>query len=164
MRKLFAAILAVVLLSLTACSSKPAEPVVFNLPEQWQEFHRESLKTGKEALDLFQKEHAKKISWRDGAVAEYTDGKVKLRVWTAAGTSDGHASQMFLDMAARIGTNHKVFSAPQPVDLGGAKAYKTQGQDNANYFWFKGKKVFWVAVGGAADPEALVKRVMADFQ
>jgi hypothetical protein len=154
---------ALVLFSMTlAGCGKPAEPVKLDLPEKWQEFSRTGLTTGAEAIQAFQKEHEKKISFRDGIRGEYTDGKVKLTIWVGVGTNDGHASQMFLDMASKIGSKNKTFSMPKAIDLG-FKAYRTEGQGNTNIFYFKGREVFWIAVSGSDDPEGLVKRLYPDF-
>jgi hypothetical protein len=156
------ALVASLLFALAFAGCSKSEPVTLDLPEQWQEFNRTALYTKDEAIKRFQKEHEKKIAWKDGIVGEYTDGKARVTIWVGVGANDGHASQMFLDMAAKIGKENKVFAMPKPVDLG-FKAYKTEGQENQNIFYFKGRKVFWIAVNGSADPEGLVKRIYQDF-
>jgi len=158
----FAVVMVVVFLSFRPAQESDV-PLKLNLPDKWQEFTRSANLEGKPALDAFQKEHEKKISWKDGVKGDYTDGKVRLSIWIAGAANDGHASQMVLDMTKAIGGTHKTFKQPGEVDLGGVKAYRTDGQGNVNYFYAKGRQVYWIAVGGAADPDALAKRVYPDF-
>lgn len=159
----FAVFMVIVFLSFRP-GQESATPLNLNLPEKWQEFNRSANRTGKDALGFFQNEHEKKISWKDGVVADYTDGaKTRFTIWVAGAANDGHAGQMMTDMTNKIGAAHKVFKAPAPVDLGGIKAYKTEGQGNINYYWVKGRQVYWIGVNGAADPDALAKRIAAEF-
>lgn len=158
----FAVVMVIVFISFRPAQQEAA-PLNLNLPEKWQEFTRSANTAGQDALAAFQKEHEKKISWKDGTKADYTDGKAKFTVWVAAGVDDGHANQMVLDMAKRIGGSHATFKEPAAVDLGVVKGYKTEGQGNMNYFYAKGRQVYWIGVNGAADPDALVKRLYPDF-
>ncbi|HWI62542.1 MAG TPA: hypothetical protein VNT75_11925 [Symbiobacteriaceae bacterium] len=158
----FAVIMVIVFVSMRP-SGESAAPLNLNLPDKWQEFTRSANQTGPEALSSFQKEHAKKISWKDGVMGQYSDGKTDFTMWIAGGVNDGHANQMVLDMAARIGGSHENFKQPAAVDLGVVKAYKTEGQGRINYFYAKGRQVYWVGVKGAADPDALVKRIYPEF-
>lgn len=158
----FALVMGFVFISFRPAKESPT-PLNLKLPEQWQEFTRSANAEGQDALALFQKEHAKKIAWKDGTKAEYTDGKARFTVWVAGGVDDGHASQMVLEMANRIGGTHATFTQPTAVDLGVVKGHKTEGQGKINYFYAKGRQVYWIAVSGAADPDALVKRLYPDF-
>jgi hypothetical protein len=158
----FAVVMLFVFLSFRP-GEESATPLNLNLPEKWQEFSRTANATGSDALGLFQKEHEKKISWKDGVKADYTDGKVTFSMWVAGAVNDGHASQMVVDMTNRIGGSNPTFNQPAAVDLGVVKAYKTEGQGKINYFYAKGRQVYWIAITGASDPDALVKRLYPDF-
>ena len=158
----FAVVMVVVFLSFRPPQESDV-PLKLNLPDKWQEFNRSADVAGKDALAAFQKEHEKKISWKDGVKGDYSDGKARFSIWIAGAVNDGHAAQMVLDMTKAIGGSHQNFKQPAEVDLGVVKAYKTDGQGNINYFYAKGRQVYWVAVNGAADPDALVKRIYPDF-
>jgi hypothetical protein len=158
----FAVVMVLVFLSFRPGEESSA-PLNLNLPEKWQEFNRAANATGSEALGLFQKEHEKKISWKDGVKADYTDGKVTFSMWVAGAANDGHASQMVTDMTNRIGGGNPTFKQPTQVDLGVVKAYKTEGQGKVNYFYAKGRQVYWIGISGAANPDDLVKRLYPEF-
>lgn len=156
-------IAAVTMLALvvTGCGAS-SEPLNMSFPETWQEFSRAAAAEGADALKLMQKEHPKKIPIKKGARMEYSDGTNRFTVWVGGGTNEGHASQMLVDMSNRIGSQNKTFSEPKPVDVGGMTVYRTDGQDKVNYFYVKGALVYWIAIS-AADPEALLKRVIPEF-
>lgn len=170
MRKVFPAValgVFAIVMVVVFMSFRPAQesttPLKLDLPEKWQEFTRAANVGGKEALDAFQKEHEKKISWKDGVRGEYSDGKAKFAVWIAGAVNDGHAAQMVTDMTNKIGAANPTFKQPATFDFGAVKGYKTDGQGNVNYFYAKGRQVYWIGVNGAADPDALVKRLLPDF-
>ncbi|HYG60047.1 MAG TPA: hypothetical protein VD902_18430, partial [Symbiobacteriaceae bacterium] len=122
-------------------------PIDLTLPETWQEFSRTANTEGKDALALFQKEHEKKIRFKQGIRAEYTDGTTVFTMWVAPGSDEGNASQMVVEMSNKIGSTGKTFAASTMVDLGGGTTiFRTEGQDAVNYFFAKGRKVYWVAV------------------
>lgn len=139
-----------------------AQPFDMVLPEKWESFTRTAEATGDEALKVFQKEHEKKIPFQKAIRGEYTDGTNQFTIWVAGGTSDGNASQMLVDMSNKIGGNHKTFSEPKPLDVGGVTVYGTKGQDRANYFYVKGSRVYWIGIK-SADPEALLKQIVPAF-
>lgn len=139
-----------------------AEPFDMVLPEKWQEYNRTALAEGDEALKLFQTEHEKKIPFRKAIRGEYSDGTNQFTIWVAGGTSDGNASQMLVDMSNKIGTAHKTFSEPKPLDVGGVTVYRTQGQEKNNFFYVKGARVYWLGIK-SADPEGLLKQIVPAF-
>jgi hypothetical protein len=159
----FGVLLIFLFINFNKMSQTSATPLNLNLPDKWQAFNRVTDQTGKDALTSFQKEHEAKISWKEGAKGDYSDGTQKFTLWIAGAVNDGNAAQMSIDMAGKIGKNNKVFSQPKAVDLGAAKGYRTEGQGNSNFFFAKGRQVYWIAVNGAADPEALAKNIVSDM-
>ena len=158
----FVGVMIFLLVGMGKFQGAPAEPMDLSMPEKWQEFTRTSFTDGKDAMGLFQKEHDKKVRFNQGAKADYADGKATFTVWVAPGSDEGNANQMVVEMSNKVGTTGKTFTTSSMLDLNGVTIFRAEGQGAVNYFYAKGRKVYWVAVKGG-DADALIKRIHPDF-
>lgn len=139
-----------------------AEPLTLTFPETWQGYTQVTETNGADALKLFQKEHVKKIPFRQGMRVDYTKGSDNIRVWVAAGSDEGNAATMLVLMSNAIGIANKTFSEPKPTTVHGVTMYRLTGQGATNYFYNKGRNVYFIAMT-APDADTLIEQVYLDF-
>ena len=139
-----------------------AEPLNLTFPQTWHDYTQVTASNGDEALKLFQKEHVKKIPFRQGMRVEYTKGSDSIRVWVAAGSDEGNAATMLVLMSNAIGAVNKTFSEPKPVTVHGVTMYRLTGQNATNYFYNKGRNVYWIAMT-APDADTMIEQIYLEF-
>jgi|GEM_PF-4439683 len=156
----FAALLVYLFMGMETAPETAPGPI--SLPEQIGGFKQVALLTGEDGMLAFDQQHKKRVPIKEGAKATYSDGTVEVDLWVGNGAGPTHATQMFMDMAAKIGPENPVFSQPKPVELGPVNGYRTEGQQATNFFFTKNGRVYFIAVRGGT-PEEIAKRFVSEL-
>lgn len=158
------ALLGSLLLVLSGCGPEPVplEPIAF--PATWGEYAKVVALDGQDALDEFDRQHKKRVPIRQGDKAWYKAEGSDFEIWIGSGKHEKDALKMLAEMTNKISiAPEKIFTKPQPVTIDGVDFFRTDGQEKVNFYYHKGHRVYWIAIQGNSDPQALVRRIYPDF-
>lgn len=129
------------------------------IPETLGGVSRTQLVTGPEAIRQISGMHGKGIVFSEGYIATYEGGGKSLTLWISVSPSEESGKSLFEQMDAKM-PQSKVFTNRQELDIKGEKVIKVLGMGQEHYYWLKGEKNYWVAVGGT-DAIPVVEEVMS---
>jgi hypothetical protein len=103
--------------------------------------------------------HGKEITIKQGYIAQYggADGG-QMTAWVSESGTEAEAVQL-MDIMDKKMPASKAFSGRNELTVEGAKVINVQGMGQEHYYWQKGIKVYWIAVGGADSMQVLKEAV-----
>ncbi|MFZ5641348.1 MAG: hypothetical protein ACOY4Q_11770 [Bacillota bacterium] len=115
--------------------------------------------SGDQAMGMISQLHGKEITIKQGYIAQYGGaGGSQMTVWVSESNNETEAVQL-MDIMDKKMPASKAFSGRKELTVNGAKVVNVQGMGQEHYYWQKGTKVYWIAVGGA-DPMQVLKEAM----
>ncbi len=129
------------------------------VPETLGGVPRTQLVTGPEAIQQIGGMHGKGIVISEGYIAIYEGGGKSLTLWVSVSPSGESGKSLFEKMDAKM-PQSKMFTNRQELTVKGQSVIKVLGMGQEHYYWLKGEKNYWVAVGGT-DAIPVVEEVMS---
>jgi hypothetical protein len=132
------------------------EPLIeLSFPKTMLGVKLDQIITGPQAVNSISKLHGLDISIKKGYVASYSGSRQQIMIWASQSNSIKEAQQLFEIMDAKIiksaQTEFPPFSKRRELEKQGLKIIAVKGMGMENYYYQKGAKVYWIAVGGV-DP------------
>lgn len=128
------------------------------IPESLGGAPRTQLVTGPEAIQQISGMHGKGIVISEGFIAMYEGAGKSLTLWVSVSPSEESANDLFKKMDAKMPVS-KVFTNRQEITVQGQRVIKVLGMGQEHYYWLKGDKNYWAAIGGT-DAVPVVEEIM----
>lgn len=162
MRRLVLAVVLLVLALVAYAAYNLVEPAQAPFPEDLAGLRLTQLTEGDEALRAIDRLHGKAIEGMvRGWVATYVAGSERALIWVAEAGNPAQAQEL---LAAMVRSMHggEVFSSPRPGEVDGLSYYTSTGLGMYHYFYARGDRVVWVAVGSPRR-DAIFRAVLGAF-
>lgn len=117
------------------------------IPESLGGVPRTQFMSGPEAIRQISGMHGTGIAISEGYIAMYEGGGKSLTLWVSISPSEGEAKELFEKMDTKM-PGSRVFTDRQELTVKGQRVIKVLGMGQEHYYWLKGDKNYWVAVGG----------------
>ncbi len=162
MRRLVLAVVLLVLAVGVYAAYNLTKPAQAPFPEELAGLRLTQLTEGDEALRAIDRLHGKAIEGMvRGWIATYAAGSERALVWVAEAEGPTQAQEL---LTAMVRSMHggEVFSPPRPGELDGLTYYSSTGMGMHHYFYGRGARVVWVAVGSPRR-DAIFRAVLGAF-
>lgn len=114
--------------------------------------------SGDQAMGMISQLHGTNITIKQGFIAQYMGSASQMTVWVSESNTEAEAIQL-MDIMDKKMPASKAFTGRKEVATDTTKVIYVYGMNMDNYYWQKGTKVYWIAVGGG-DSQQVLKEVM----
>lgn len=118
-----------------------------SLPEAIGSLRLTHIVSGEEARQEIDRLHGKRLSFQKGYIGTYEGENREAKLWVSEYGSDREATEAIGKMARMMKlSEQKNFWHFQEIPIEGVTVFFAMGMGQAHYFFYKGIKVFWLAV------------------
>lgn len=110
---------------------------------------------GQEAINSINQLHGMNIEIVQGYVANYGSGSQQVKVWVSEVENTEAAANQVQRMTQKIANESDVYTEPAVFQIKGIDFWQTRGAGMNNYYYRKGKKIYWLATKGV-DPASVM--------
>jgi len=140
-------------------AGQSSEPLSENsFPQTLGGMNLAQVASGDQAMGMISKLHGTEITVKQGFIAQYMGAGSQMTIWVSESNSEPEAVQL-MDIMDKKMPASKAFTGRKEVAADSAKVIYVQGMGMDNYYWQKGTKVYWIAVGGP-DSMQVLKEVL----
>lgn len=119
---------------------------------------------GPAAIDAVSSLHGSNIKVKTAYVVSYQSlENSEMTIWYSEAQNEQDAQSLFQAMDAKMPGN-KTFANYQSVTIAGKQYKSVTGMGQQHYYWLTGKRVIWIAIGGAKDSAAVLKEVASLYK
>ena len=149
-------------LLIVGCSPKATKLSEKTFPEQYQGMTRVQMLGGQEAIEGISKLHGTNIDKiSKGYQVMYQGNDKQMLIWVSESPTVSDATKLLVAMNSKISTS-KVFTGFKEETIDGRTIYYVFGMDMDNYYYQRGKALYWVAIE-AKEPQKELIATLKDF-
>jgi hypothetical protein len=132
-----------------------------DFPQSFRNTNLETLVSGDEAKKQISEMHRTKVPISQGFIAMYKAPDKEITLWISESPNFIFADRLFVVMDEKM-PKSEVFKNRKEISVNGEKVICVTGMGMEHYYWYKAKRVYWIAVMGDKGEE-VVKEVMQKF-
>ncbi len=115
--------------------------------------------SGEQAIESVSQLHGTNIAVSTAYIASYQGlNNQSMSIWYSEARNEKDAKALFQAMDEKM-PNSQVFINYQTIKIDNQEYKSVTGMDQQHYYWQTGKRVMWIAIGGAPDSSSILKQV-----